>query len=160
MYFYTSSDVGCLFVYIPFSYGHCKDSLSNRWRKWPPDEEVYILMIFLSCIGVKYSGTHILNGGLNFIFPSPFFIYTGTSILYVYCITGIGIGMVIVSSMVAIYYNMIIAYSLFYLFASFTSYLPWQDCDKSWNNECKYSKPNPCPMRDSKSKNTYFGIFL
>jgi len=45
---------------------------------------------------------------------------------------GIGVGMVAVSSMVAIYYNMIIAWTLYYLFASFTSKLPWQDCTASW----------------------------
>ena len=35
---------------------------------------------------------------------------------------------------VGIYYNMIIAYSSFYLFASFTSELPWSKCDNYWNN--------------------------
>ncbi|ELU04638.1 hypothetical protein CAPTEDRAFT_155040 [Capitella teleta] len=45
---------------------------------------------------------------------------------------GIGVGMMFVSGMVAIYYNMIIAWSLFYLFASFTTNLPWEHCDKEW----------------------------
>ncbi|XP_064638944.1 sodium-dependent proline transporter-like [Lineus longissimus] len=43
--------------------------------------------------------------------------------------TGVGVAMVIVSGLVAIYYNMIIAWSLFYMFASFTSELPWSSCD-------------------------------
>ncbi len=50
---------------------------------------------------------------------------------------GIGVGMCVVSALVAIYYNMIIAWSIYYLFASFTSYLPWTDCDRSWANDCK-----------------------
>ncbi|ELU11417.1 hypothetical protein CAPTEDRAFT_171223 [Capitella teleta] len=45
---------------------------------------------------------------------------------------GIGVGMMCVSGMVAIYYNMIIAWSLFYLFASFTNKLPWGHCNPEW----------------------------
>ncbi|KAL4227906.1 hypothetical protein ACF0H5_013346 [Mactra antiquata] len=45
---------------------------------------------------------------------------------------GVGVGMVAVSAMVAIYYNMIIGWSLYYLFASFTSELPWTNCDPEW----------------------------
>ncbi|KAI0231668.1 Sodium-dependent proline transporter [Lamellibrachia satsuma] len=45
---------------------------------------------------------------------------------------GIGFAMVTVSSLVAIYYNIIIAWAIFYFFASFTSDLPWQYCDRSY----------------------------
>jgi len=48
---------------------------------------------------------------------------------------GIGVGMVIVSALVGIYYNMIIAWSLFYLFASFTSTLPWANCNREWASD-------------------------
>ncbi|KAM8953605.1 sodium- and chloride-dependent neutral and basic amino acid transporter B(0+)-like isoform 2-T2 [Pelodytes ibericus] len=41
---------------------------------------------------------------------------------------GVGITMVLISTLVTIYYNVIIAYSLYYLFASFTSVLPWSEC--------------------------------
>ncbi|KAK3766032.1 hypothetical protein RRG08_002273 [Elysia crispata] len=41
---------------------------------------------------------------------------------------GIGFAMMIVSAMVAIYYNMIIGWAFYYLFASFTDDLPWADC--------------------------------
>ncbi|XP_074646895.1 sodium- and chloride-dependent glycine transporter 1-like [Tubulanus polymorphus] len=55
---------------------------------------------------------------------------------------GIGIAMVIVSGLVCIYYNMIIAYALFYLFASFTGDLPWKHCDRSWNTkDCSLNLP-------------------
>ncbi|XP_013411244.1 sodium-dependent proline transporter-like [Lingula anatina] len=46
---------------------------------------------------------------------------------------GLGFAMVIISGLVAVYYNVIIAWALFYLFASFTSELPWQTCDHEWN---------------------------
>ncbi|CAM9983228.1 unnamed protein product [Lampetra fluviatilis] len=45
---------------------------------------------------------------------------------------GLGWMMVITSSLIALYYNAIIAYGLFYLFASFTSELPWSSCKKWW----------------------------
>ncbi|XP_041348336.1 sodium- and chloride-dependent glycine transporter 1-like [Gigantopelta aegis] len=55
---------------------------------------------------------------------------------------GIGIAMVIVSSITAIYYNMILAWSLYYLFASFTSELPWTSCDNHWNTQdCSLKLP-------------------
>eukprot|EP00105_Crassostrea_gigas_P004631 XP_011417902.1 PREDICTED: sodium-dependent proline transporter isoform X2 [Crassostrea gigas] len=50
--------------------------------------------------------------------------------------TGIGYGMFIVSALVAIYYNMIIAWAFFYLFASFTDELPWQSCGDWSTNLC------------------------
>jgi len=42
--------------------------------------------------------------------------------------------MVIISTFVAIYYNVIIAYALYYLFASFQKVLPWSECF-SWADE-------------------------
>ena len=38
---------------------------------------------------------------------------------------GVGVAMVIISMIVAIYYNLITAYCLFYLFNTFCSVLPW-----------------------------------
>jgi sodium-dependent serotonin transporter len=35
----------------------------------------------------------------------------------------------------AMYYNTIIAWAVFYLFSSFSSELPWTSCDNSWNTE-------------------------
>lgn len=46
---------------------------------------------------------------------------------------GVGFGMVIVSFLVCVYYNIIIGWSLYYLFASFQSQLPWTRCDQWWN---------------------------
>ncbi|XP_078487245.1 sodium-dependent proline transporter [Ciona intestinalis] len=47
---------------------------------------------------------------------------------------GIGYGMMVVSFLVAVYYNVIIAWSLFYMFASFQAVLPWtSSCGTDWN---------------------------
>ncbi|KAK3796644.1 hypothetical protein RRG08_010342 [Elysia crispata] len=50
---------------------------------------------------------------------------------------GLGYAMVIVSWLISLYYNVIIAQVVFYLFASFTDSLPWTTCNNSWNtNSC------------------------
>ncbi|XP_064650709.1 sodium- and chloride-dependent glycine transporter 1-like isoform X4 [Lineus longissimus] len=46
---------------------------------------------------------------------------------------GIGWGMFMVSFFVGIYYNVIIAWTLYYIFASFTAQVPWATCDNEWN---------------------------
>ncbi|XP_071495211.1 sodium- and chloride-dependent glycine transporter 1-like [Diadema antillarum] len=46
---------------------------------------------------------------------------------------GVGYGMVAVSAWVAIYYNVIITYTIFYMFKSMTSKLPWIGCHHEWN---------------------------
>ena len=47
--------------------------------------------------------------------------------------------MIVASIMVSIYYNMIIAWATFYMFASFTSELPWTHCDNpDWNTKCEF----------------------
>ncbi|XP_060037061.1 sodium-dependent proline transporter isoform X3 [Erinaceus europaeus] len=48
---------------------------------------------------------------------------------------GAGAAMLLIVGLVAIYYNMIIAYVLFYLFASLTSDLPWEHCGNWWNTD-------------------------
>jgi len=46
--------------------------------------------------------------------------------------------MVIVSGLTSLYYNMILAWAYFYMFASFRSILPWQTCTEKWNTAGKY----------------------
>ena len=48
-----------------------------------------------------------------------------------------------ISALVGIYYNVVICYTLFFLFASFTKVLPWSDCNRDWNTDnCVVSKAN------------------
>ena len=47
---------------------------------------------------------------------------------------GIGWGMFIVSMLIGMYYNVLIAWALFYLCASFNSDVPWRSCDNAWNS--------------------------
>ena len=46
---------------------------------------------------------------------------------------GIGYAMALVSAYFCFYYIIIIAYSIFYMFASMQSDLPWRGCNNTWN---------------------------
>ncbi|ELU09520.1 hypothetical protein CAPTEDRAFT_156299 [Capitella teleta] len=48
---------------------------------------------------------------------------------------GIGIGMVAVSAFVGLYYNILVAYILYFFFASMSPELPWKECTNHWNTE-------------------------
>ncbi|KAF7245455.1 Sodium- and chloride-dependent glycine transporter 2, partial [Varanus komodoensis] len=51
---------------------------------------------------------------------------------------GCGIAMLIISVLIAIYYNIILSYTLFYLFASLVRVLPWASCNNPWNTpDCR-----------------------
>ncbi|XP_056383901.1 sodium- and chloride-dependent glycine transporter 2 [Hyla sarda] len=51
---------------------------------------------------------------------------------------GCGFAMLIISVLIAIYYNIIMCYTIFYLFASFVYTLPWASCENPWNTpDCK-----------------------
>ncbi|KAG8546643.1 hypothetical protein GDO81_030150 [Engystomops pustulosus] len=46
---------------------------------------------------------------------------------------GIGYASQVIESYLNIYYIVILAWALFYLFSSFTSQLPWANCNNTWN---------------------------
>ncbi|XP_041918174.1 sodium- and chloride-dependent glycine transporter 2 isoform X1 [Alosa sapidissima] len=51
---------------------------------------------------------------------------------------GCGIAMLIISVLIAIYYNIIMCWTLYYLFASLKGSLPWANCRNDWNTmDCK-----------------------
>lgn len=58
---------------------------------------------------------------------------------------GVGAAMVCVSMVVAVYYNVIMAYTLYYTASTFQAQVPWQRCDPLWANN------TPCFVR---SQNT------
>ena len=53
---------------------------------------------------------------------------------------GLGYGMLVIMFLVSIYYNMIIAWTIYYTFAGFTSQLPWQYCGNDYNSPTCFSK--------------------
>ena len=55
-------------------------------------------------------------------------------VFFVLPLTGVGIGMIIIAALVAVYYNVIIAWAIYYLIRSCTTGpLPWSTCDNEWN---------------------------
>lgn len=62
--------------------------------------------------------------------------------LFNFCFSGVGYGMVIISGIVCVYYNIIITWTLYFLYMSFRAVLPWSSCDNSWNTENCYLHSN------------------
>ncbi|XP_064649571.1 sodium-dependent serotonin transporter-like isoform X2 [Lineus longissimus] len=48
---------------------------------------------------------------------------------------GIGFGICFIATYVAFYYNTIIAWAVYYMFASMRSEVPWTNCNNSWNTD-------------------------
>lgn len=53
-------------------------------------------------------------------------------------LTGLGYGMAIVSAVVCVYYNVIIAWALYYIYQSYS--VSWSSCENSWNTPSCISK--------------------
>ncbi|CAL4113642.1 unnamed protein product, partial [Meganyctiphanes norvegica] len=92
----------------------------------------YIVM--LMCAGLPIFFMELALGqygslGPNLIFPeiAPFF-------------GGLGWAMVMISALVSIYYNIIMAWAVFYTFASFSSVLPWSHCNNNFNSDGCYTE--------------------
>lgn len=52
-----------------------------------------------------------------------------------YSHAGIGYASIVIVSLLNIYYIVILAWGLYYLFQSFRPDLPWASCDNAWNTE-------------------------
>ncbi|XP_072171035.1 sodium- and chloride-dependent glycine transporter 1-like [Diadema setosum] len=95
------------------------------------------------------------NGGGAFLIPYVFFLLIAGAPLFVMefslgqfsslgsiacwniapLFRGLGIGMIVVSTLVALYYNVIVAWTIYYMGASCQRTLPWSNCNNSWNTE-------------------------
>ncbi|XP_055353266.1 sodium- and chloride-dependent GABA transporter 1-like isoform X2 [Paramacrobiotus metropolitanus] len=56
---------------------------------------------------------------------------------------GLGFSMVMISFFVCIYYNTILSWVIYYLYASFSWTLPWSVCDKSWASARCFTPQSP-----------------
>ncbi|XP_045130389.1 sodium- and chloride-dependent glycine transporter 2-like [Portunus trituberculatus] len=133
---------------------------------------------FLSCLGYAVGFGNVWrfpylaykNGGAAFLIPYvtmllcaglPLFFMElalgqyaslGPNILFpkvVPILGGLGWAMIVVSALVAIYYNIILAWTLFYTFASFTSVLPWSHCDNSFNSHLCFTEDKAMECRNA-----------
>jgi len=61
-------------------------------------------------------------------------------LLYHAMLAGVGFGMVIISAIVCVYYNVIIAWTVYYFVLSFSWELPWATCGHYWNTDKCYTR--------------------
>ncbi|XP_063956363.1 sodium- and chloride-dependent glycine transporter 1-like isoform X2 [Lytechinus pictus] len=84
----------------------------------------YFIMLFIVCFPIMFMemglGQFSSLGCISVWEISPFF-------------KGIGYAMTLVSSYFCFYYIIIMGYSIFYMFASLQSELPWRGCNHTWN---------------------------
>ncbi|MED6291364.1 hypothetical protein CHARACLAT_022751 [Characodon lateralis] len=150
--------------------GESKDSVAEERPKW--DNKVQYL---LTCIGFAVGIGNVwrfpylcqIYGGGAFLIPYLIaLVFEGLPLLYLELaigqrlrkssigvwtsispmLGGVGIASMVVSFLVAMFYNTIIAWVLWYFFNSFQNPLPWSQCPlneskTAYNTECEKSTP-------------------
>jgi len=145
-------------------HGEGDEGEENERGNWGNDVE-FILSCFSYAVGLgtiwRFPYLCYRNGGGAFLIPyAIMFVFTGLPLFFLemsfgqyasqgpvsiwsICplFQGLGYGMFVISFVIGIYYNMVVAWSLRYFWASLTSVLPWTTCDNAWNTEfCSVSK--------------------
>ncbi|XP_047497598.1 sodium- and chloride-dependent GABA transporter ine-like [Penaeus chinensis] len=71
---------------------------------------------------------------------------------------GAGVGTVVMSFLVGTYYNIIMAWSIFYTIQSFTEDLPWKTCNATWADTCfdEYGANVTAPNDSKSATEEYF----
>ncbi|XP_060065225.1 sodium- and chloride-dependent glycine transporter 1-like [Ylistrum balloti] len=101
-------------------------------------------VIFLALCGIPLFFLEVSYG--QFASLSPITIWRMCPLF-----KGVGYGMVIISGIVCIYYNIIITWTIYYLYYSFRAVLPWSTCNNWWNTE-------KCFLRTKDSLNSTFTV--
>lgn len=101
---------------------------------------------------LAYTLMLLLVGHPLFLMELAFGQYANESPITIWRISpafeGIGYVMCLISIMVAIYYNVIIAWIIHYLLGSFNS--AWSDCNNSWNSaKCFFKQDTPTMISDN-----------
>ncbi|XP_067362153.1 sodium- and chloride-dependent neutral and basic amino acid transporter B(0+) [Channa argus] len=147
---------------------HVDDGDENTERgNWATKSE-YILSTIGYAVGLgniwRFPYLAYKNGGGAFLIPYfVMLVVTGIPLFFLesafgqFCsqgpinvwsavpiLQGVGVAMVMVTLIVSIYYNVIIAYSLYYMFASFQSPLPWSGCFSWADSNCSSTPKVSC----------------
>ncbi|XP_060068555.1 sodium- and chloride-dependent betaine transporter-like [Ylistrum balloti] len=125
---------------------------------WARKVEYLLALIGFSVgLGVVWRFPYLCmrNGGGAFLIPFFIFMFicgfplyfmelslgqfSGKSPLVLWCICplfqGLGFCMVTISFIITLYYGLVVAWILCYLFYSFYPTLPWASCDNAWNSD-------------------------
>jgi hypothetical protein len=62
---------------------------------------------------------------------------------------GLAFTAIIIDLFLAIFYNTVIAWAVYYFFASFNKDLPWKGCNNDWNTRCCYPISDPSVISTS-----------
>uniref|UniRef100_A0A3B4BF66 Transporter n=1 Tax=Periophthalmus magnuspinnatus TaxID=409849 RepID=A0A3B4BF66_9GOBI len=95
----------------------------------------YFLMLFLAGLPLFFMESALGQ----FCSQGPINVWRAVPLLQ-----GVGVAMVLITLIVSFYYNVIIAYSLFYMFASFQSPLPWARCSGWGSDNCTDPHTGTC----------------
>ncbi|OWF45690.1 Sodium- and chloride-dependent glycine transporter 1 [Mizuhopecten yessoensis] len=87
--------------------------------------------IFLVLCGIPLFFMEVIFG--QFVSLSPITIWRICPLF-----KGVGYGMVIISGIVCVYYNIIISWTIYYLYHSLRAVLPWSMCNNPWNTDLCY----------------------
>lgn len=85
-------------------------------------------VVMLLCAGLPLFFLELSLGQFSSLGPNKIFLHLSPIFM------GVGWGMLMISLLVATYYNVILAWSLYYTFASFTNVLPWGHCNNAFNS--------------------------
>ncbi|XP_037069961.1 sodium- and chloride-dependent glycine transporter 2-like [Pollicipes pollicipes] len=92
----------------------------------------YCIMLF--CLGIPIFLLELNIGQFSAMAPITLFKH------YAPGFRGLGVAMFLASVAVGLYYNMIIAWTIYYTYSSMTADLPWQYCDHDFNTPNCFSK--------------------
>jgi hypothetical protein len=73
--------------------------------------------------------------------------------------SGIGFGICFIATYVAFYYNTIIAWAVYYMFASMRAEVPWTNCNNSWNTDDCLEFLNRTSASSNTSKSPAYEFF-
>ncbi|XP_063607516.1 sodium- and chloride-dependent glycine transporter 2-like [Penaeus indicus] len=100
----------------------------------------YVLMLF--CAGLPLFFMELVLG--QYASLGPAILFPKLAPVFV----GLGWGMVMMTALFCVYYNIILAWVLFYIFASCTGSLPWATCDGDFNSVECYSQDAAAACRN------------
>ncbi|KAF2367046.1 Sodium:neurotransmitter symporter [Trinorchestia longiramus] len=87
----------------------------------------YVIMLLVA--GLPLFFLELVLGQYTSLGPNKIFLHLSPIFM------GLGWGMLMVSLLIAIYYNVLLAWALYYTFSSFTKTLPWGNCTNAFNSE-------------------------